>query len=106
MLQNRENVVLVGMPAVGKSTVGVLRAKRLGYGFVDTDILIQTGEGASLRALIDSLGPEGFCDLEAAYIESIDLSAHVIAPGGSVVYRETAMRHLARSGRIPQPNMG
>lgn len=100
MTPSRKNIVLIGMPAVGKSTVGVLLAKRLGYGFVDTDIHIQTGEGSSLESLIARLGPEGFLDLEADYIERLDLAAHVIATGGSVVYRERAMRHLARSGCI------
>jgi shikimate kinase len=100
MITPGKNVVLVGMPAVGKSTVGVLLAKRLAYGFIDTDILIQTGESETLSSLIERLGPEGFCDLEADYIERLDLCAHVIATGGSVVYRERAMHHLARSGRI------
>ena len=88
------------MPAVGKSTVGVLLAKRMGFGFVDTDIIIQTGEGESLSTLIHRLGAEGFCDLEADYIERLELSSHVIATGGSVIYRSRAMRHLEQSGRI------
>ncbi|MFH1985364.1 MAG: shikimate kinase [Pseudomonadota bacterium] len=96
----KENIVLIGMPAVGKSTVGVLLAKRLGYGFIDTDILIQTGEGETLPSLIAQLGPEGFCDLEADYMEGLDVHAHVIATGGSVVYRARSMRHLSCSGRV------
>ena len=94
------NVVLIGMPGVGKSTVGVLLAKRLGYGFLDTDILIQTRENKSLKQLIDRHGLDGFCGIEANHICSIELRAHVIATGGSVVYDSNAMRHLRADGHI------
>ncbi len=100
MTSLEKNVVLIGMPAAGKSTVGVLLAKRLGYGFIDTDILIQTEEGETLPSLIHRLGPDGFCDVEARHVLGLDVSAHVIATGGSVVYRDLAMDHLARSGHI------
>lgn len=100
MSSKSSNVVLIGMPGVGKSTVGVLLAKRLGYGFLDTDILIQTREKKSLKKLIDQLGLEGFCRVEASHILSIDLNAHVIATGGSVVYDPRAMQHLRTGGRI------
>lgn len=95
-----KNVVLIGMPGVGKSTVGVLVAKQLGLGFVDTDILIQTREGKTLQQLIEQMGPDGFCRLEARHILSIGLSSHVIATGGSVVYDSEAMRHLHDGGFI------
>ena len=94
------NIILTGMPAVGKSTLGVILAKRLGYAFLDTDIDIQAGEGRPLRELISDHGPEGFCDLEARYITACRVQRHVIATGGSVIYREQAMAHLARLGRI------
>lgn len=100
MLSGSDNVVLIGMPGVGKSTVGVLLAKRLGFGFVDTDIIIQTGEGMTLQELINDLGLEGFCRLEAGYILSTDLRRHVIATGGSVVYDADAMQHLRNGGHI------
>ena len=99
MRPEAKNVVLIGMPGVGKSTVGVLLAKRIGYGFLDTDILIQTREGKSLRQLIERFGPQGFCRLEARHILSVALGGHVIATGGSVVYDADAMRHLRSGGR-------
>ena len=94
------NIVLTGMPAVGKSTIGVLLAKRLGLAFVDTDIVIQTAERRSLQALIQAQGLQPFCDLEERHILSLNCTDTVIATGGSVVYRENAMRHLKDSGRV------
>lgn len=89
------------MPAVGKSTVGVLLAKRLGFDFIDTDLVIQSGESTRLQALIQKLGADGFCDLEATYIRRLaPPRPSVIATGGSVVYRPAAMDHLACLGRI------
>jgi len=100
MPQSKTNIVLTGMPAVGKSTIGVLLAKRLGLAFVDTDITLQTSEGKTLQELIQTYGLEQFCDLEASHILSLDYQASVIATGGSVVYRKAAMRHLGRSGVV------
>jgi shikimate kinase len=94
------NLILIGMPAVGKSTLGVLLAKRVGYAFIDTDLLIQTGEGKSLKRLIHEKGSEGFCDLEANYLQRLSTKRTVIATGGSVVYRPQAMAHLADLGTI------
>ena len=88
------------MPAVGKSTIGVLLAKRLGLGFVDTDITLQSEQGRSLQALIRDHGQARFCDLEEKHIRSLNCRETVIATGGSVVYRGGAMRHLAASGVI------
>ena len=99
-MQTRDNVILIGMPGVGKSTVGVLLAKRLKYAFVDTDIYIQTREGKSLQELIQLYGTSGFCDLEGDYILSLSASASVIATGGSVVYIQSAMEHLQAGGLI------
>lgn len=95
-----KNLILVGMPAVGKSTLGVILAKRLGFAFTDTDLLIQTGEGDSLRNIIDKVGIEEFCDLEAMYVKRLATQKTVIATGGSVVYRESAMAHLHKMGCI------
>ena len=96
---DNKNVVLIGMPGVGKSTVGVLLAKHLGYSFLDTDILIQAAEGKTLQQLIQKQGISGFCDLEEEYILSVSVSSHVIATGGSVIYGKAAMRHL-KTGAI------
>jgi shikimate kinase len=92
------NVVLIGMPGVGKSTVGVLLAKRLGYAFIDTDIYIQVREGRSLQELIRAHGAEEFCRIEEDHILSLAVDYHVIAPGGSAVYRPKAMAHLKANG--------
>jgi shikimate kinase len=94
----QRNLVLVGMPGVGKSTVGVLLAKRLGFSFIDTDIFIQVREGRSLQAIIQAHGAEEFCRIEENHILSLTLDSHIIAPGGSVVYRPKAMAHLKANG--------
>ena len=99
-MQTRKNVILIGMPGVGKSTVGVLLAKRLKFAFLDTDIYIQTRERKSLQELIQLHGTSGFCDLEGKYIRSISVTASVIATGGSVVYNQSAMEHLQAGGQI------
>ncbi len=92
------NIILIGMPGAGKSTVGVLLAKRLGLGFIDTDIHIQQREGRSLQALIAAHGAESFCRIEEGHLLSLVLVSHVIAPGGSVVYSAKAMAHLKVGG--------
>lgn len=99
-MNTRDNVILIGMPGVGKSTIGVLLAKRLKLAFVDTDIYIQTREGKSLQELIQLHGTSGFCDLEGKYILSLSAAASVIATGGSVVYINAAMEHLQAGGQI------
>ena len=100
MMKENQNIILIGMPGVGKSTVGVLLAKRLKLSFLDTDILIQTCEEQSLQEIIQGLGSEEFCDLEARHIRSVSIRSHVIATGGSVVYRDDAMAHLGKGGVI------
>ena len=95
-----DNLILIGMPAVGKSTIGVLLAKRLGLDFLDTDLMIQTGELARLQTLIARDGLQRFCDLEARYIQALAPERTVIATGGSVVYRGGAMTHLQALGRV------
>jgi shikimate kinase len=94
LTDDKKNIVLIGMPGVGKSTIGVLLAKHLGYSFLDTDILIQATEGKTLQQLIQKHGISGFCELEENYMLSISVQAHVIATGGSVVYGKAAMKHL------------
>jgi len=100
-----KNIVLVGMPAVGKSTVGVLLAKRLGRYFFDTDVFIQAVIGRTLQQIIDTDGLENFCRLEAEHITCIDRTNCVIATGGSAVYSENAMNHLKETGQIVYLNL-
>ncbi len=92
------HLVLIGMPAAGKSTVGVLLAKRLNFSFLDTDLVIQRREGKCLQELIRVHGLEGFCRIEERHVLSLSFSGCVVAPGGSVIYREAAMRHLKEGG--------
>jgi shikimate kinase len=99
-VETKSNLVLIGMPGAGKSTVGVLLAKRLGHGFLDTDIVIQSREGRSLERIIREEGTEGFRALEARYIRDIDARRCVVATGGSVVYDDAAMDHLRAGGRV------
>lgn len=90
----KSNITLIGMPASGKSTVGVLLAKRLGYSFVDVDILIQEQEGRLLKDIIQQEGMDGFLEVENQVNASLNVKHSIIAPGGSVIYGEEAMRHL------------
>ncbi|RKY06032.1 MAG: shikimate kinase [Planctomycetota bacterium] len=96
----KSNVVLIGMPGCGKSTAGVLLAKRLGRYFLDTDVLIQAVEGRTLREIIAEKGMDGFCDVERTHVECVDIKNAVIATGGSVVYYPSAMRALKAEGVI------
>ena len=96
----KDNIVLIGMPGVGKSTVGVILAKVLGRTFIDSDIVIQQREGALLCDIIKERGIEGFLKTEEAAVLSIDTSNAVIATGGSVVYGKEAMEHLSEIGKI------
>ena len=96
----KSNIVLIGMPAVGKSTVGVILAKILGYRFIDTDIVIQEKEDRLLRDIIASEGVEGFIETENRIISSLKAEKSVIATGGSVVYGRKAMKHLSEIGTV------
>lgn len=95
-----DNIILIGMPGSGKSTVGVLLAKTLGYGFLDTDLTIQQREGALLQEILDQRGLEPFLDAEEAAICSVECTGTVIAPGGSAVCREGAIGHLKELGTV------
>lgn len=90
----KDNITLIGMPASGKSTVGVLLAKRLGFSFVDVDILIQEKEKKLLKEIIAEVGEDGFMEVENRVNAELDVVHSVIAPGGSVIYGKEAMDHL------------
>lgn len=95
-----KNIILIGMPGAGKSTVGVVLAKKLGYSFVDADLVIQSREGKLLHELIAERGVEGFWKLEEAVGESIETKRTVIATGGSAIYGEKAMVHYKQIGTV------
>jgi shikimate kinase len=94
------NVSLIGMPGVGKSTVGVLLAKALSLGFVDTDLVIQARAGERLQVLLDRLGRQAFLELEERTVLELRPGPAVIATGGSVVYGAEAMACLRRLGPV------
>ncbi len=94
------NIIFIGMPASGKSTVGVVVAKRLGYEFIDADLLIQKREGRLLKDIIAEEGVERFLEIENEVNAQIDVDGAVIAPGGSVVYCTKAMEHYKKTGTI------
>ncbi len=95
-----KNIVLIGMPGAGKSTLGVLLAKVLGFGFLDADLLIQKTYGKLLRELIAEYGEEGFLSIENQVNRSIDVSQYVVATGGSVVYCREAMEHFVKEDTV------
>lgn len=94
------NIVLIGMPGSGKSTVGVLLAKRLRRQFVDTDVLLQTSDGRSLQEIVDGEGYMELRRIEEETILGLICENHVIATGGSAIYSTTAMNHLKRNGVV------
>ena len=100
MAKQHNNITLIGMPASGKSTIGVLLAKRLGYSFVDVDIVIQEQEKRLLKEIIEDEGLDGFLEVENRANATLDVEKSVIAPGGSVIYGKEAMEHLKEIGRV------
>lgn len=101
-----ENIILIGMPACGKSTAGVLLAKKIGFGFIDTDLLIQKREGALLCAILKKRGAEGFIEVEEQVNAELSADRCVIATGGSVVYGEKAMNNLKSLGKTVYLKVG
>lgn len=95
-----DSIVLIGMPGSGKSTVGVLLAKALGYDFLDVDLVIQRQEGQLLQEILDRRGTEAFLDAEERAVLSVQCSRTIVAPGGSAVCREAAARHLRSLGPV------
>ena len=96
----KNNIVLIGMPGCGKSTIGVVLAKVLGYRFLDADLLIQEQEGRRLSQIIEEEGIQGFDRIENQVNASIRAERTIIATGGSVVYGREAMEHLGTIGTI------
>ena len=100
MIPSRTNIVLIGMPGSGKSTVGVILAKQTSRDFVDTDVLIQTTHGRALQDIVDTDGHIALREIEESVIADLDLDHHVVSTGGSAVYSAKAMRHLKAHGVI------
>ena len=92
----KATITLIGMPGAGKSTIGIILAKYLSYGFIDTDILIQINHRKSLQAIMNDSDYMNLRKIEAREIQKINITHHVIATGGSVVYSDDAMQHLKR----------
>ena len=100
MVADTRNLVFIGMPGSGKSTVGVLVAKRLGLGFVDTDLLIQQEAGRTLQDIVDQDGYVALRQIEEQVLLGLDVQGQVISTGGSAVYSESAMKHLKANGTV------
>lgn len=99
------NIILVGMPSCGKSTLGRMLAKELGYDFLDTDEVIIRLNGCPLRDILDARGVDGFIRVEEEAVCTVQAQNSVIATGGSVVYSEKAMAHLKAMGKVVYLNL-
>ena len=99
-MEKGSNLILIGMPGVGKSSVGVVLAKVLNMAFLDSDLVIQARTGKSLPQLISERGPDGFLRLEEAVNASLEAENTIIATGGSAVYGRMAMEHFRQLGTI------
>ena len=106
MFGERENIILIGMPTSGKSTVGVILAKMLGMDFIDTDIIFQRKEGRKLRDIIETEGIDAFLRKEEQAVLSVSVKHSVIATGGSVVYGAEAMKHLSEGATVVYLKIG
>jgi len=96
----KSNLTLVGMPGAGKSTIGIILAKNLGMGFIDTDVLIQINQQKTLQQILDESDHLHLRAIEEIEIQKINIENHVIATGGSVVYSTRAMNHLMDISKI------
>lgn len=96
----KNNVILIGMPGSGKTTIGTELSRKIGYGYIDSDSVIVAREGKRLCEIIESVGREGFLDIEAKINSELCADRCVIATGGSVVYRDSAMQKLKTMGTI------
>ncbi len=102
----KDNIVLIGMPGVGKSTIGVILAKILGYQFIDADLVIQEREGMLLKEIIAKKGIDGFIQIENQVNRSLSPRKAIIATGGSVVYGKEAMEHLKEIATVVYLELG
>lgn len=100
MINNTSNIILIGMPGAGKSTLGVVLAKILNYSFIDADLLIQSQCDKTLQKIIDACGPDGFIEVENEVLCTLSSDQSVIATGGSAVYSDEAMKHLSSIGTV------
>lgn len=100
MAHNHNNIVLIGMPGAGKSTIGILLAKQLAKNFIDTDVIIQSAEDRTLQDIVDNEGHLALRAIEERELAQLELCNHVIATGGSAAYSERAMAALRRNGII------
>ena len=98
MKNEKSNIILIGMPGVGKSTVGLILAKGLGYDFIDVDLLIAKKQGTPLQEIIDAQGIDAFLAIENEVGRTLKAEQTVLAPGGSIVFSEAAMENLKRLG--------
>lgn len=99
-MTNTENIILIGMPGAGKSTLGVVLAKILGYEFIDADLLIQSKLDKTLQKIIDAMGPDGFIEVENEVLSTLSAEHSIISTGGSAVYSDEAMKHLGSIGTV------
>jgi len=105
-MREYDNIVLIGMPGVGKSTAGVIAAKTLGLKFEDTDLMIQTSEHRLLKQIIADEGVDGFIKIEENVLKSIDQKGYLIATGGSAIYGSEGMEHLHKNSLIIYLHLG
>jgi len=96
----KSNIVLIGMPSSGKSTIGEILAKRLGMGLIDTDDVIRTRENKALGDIVKEDGLDKFLKAQESAVVGLDVDNHVISTGGSIVYSDASMRHLKQKGLV------
>lgn len=96
----KDNIILIGMPSCGKTTIGTELSKKIGYGYIDSDSVIVAREGMRLPQIIEAKGREGFLDVEAKVNAELCANRCVIATGGSVIYRDYAMQKLRALGTL------
>lgn len=99
-MAEKNNVILIGMPGAGKSTLGIVLAKIINYSFIDADLLIQDQCDKTLQKIIDAMGPEGFITVENEVLCNLQTTHTIVATGGSAVYSDEAMTHLKEIGTV------
>ncbi len=99
-MNNSNNIILIGMPGAGKSTIGAALAKKLSYGFIDSDNVIEESCGKKLHEILSESGQEGFLEIENFINATLEVKNRVIATGGSAIYGKEAMEHFARIGDV------